>query len=192
MKIESGSTRVVLLLGWFVLKFPIFAKPDWLAVRFIFKMGLNKYVLKNKNFEPHLYETFSFFESIVTVISPLTDGVFSNWLEFYYYLKTRNDFLTPTYFSFLGLVNIQKQIVKIKVRDEGLIYPFKEFFPIIDDYYRNGSIELQVPFCHHMLGESYCWGNDGGLMMFDYGNKSVFPFICEKGEEMHRRFCKSS
>jgi hypothetical protein len=191
MKIESGSTRAVLLLGWFVLKFPIFAKPDWHSVRFIFKMGLHKYVLRNKNFEPDI-SYFNFFESLTAVMTPFTDGVFSNWLEFYYYLKTRNDFLVPTYFSFFGLVNVQKQIVKIKIRDEGLIYPFEEFFSIIDDYHRPSSFKLLLPFCHHMLKESYCWGDDGGLMMFDYGNKSVFPFICEKGEEMHRRFCKSS
>ena len=189
MKIEYGSTRVVLLLGKFVLKFPILSRPDWPAVHFILKMGLYRYILRNKNFAPHLL-TFNFFDSFTASISPLTEGVHSNWLEFYYYLKTRNKLLVPTYFSFFGLLNIQKQIVKIKIGRYKLNYPFEDLVPIIDDYHRHNSITVQIPFIHHMLKENYCWGDDNHLMMFDYGNQSLLPFIYEKGEEIHARFCK--
>jgi len=188
MKIESGSTRKVLVLNSFVLKFPIFRQPDWKALTFVLRLGVNKYIWPSRKFEPGLSETFMFFDRLGICLSPLTDGILSNWLEFYYYIRTRNSFLIPTYFSFLGLINIQKKIVVIKIDRSGRTYPFGELFLIVDKYYCYESISLIAPFCHHMLKESYSWDDDGHLTMFDYGNKSVFPFILEKGEEIHRKF----
>lgn len=189
MKIEQGSTRIVLLFGWFVLKFPIFTNPDWVVVYSVLKLGIRKCILRKKESN---FTNFNFLESLFTTLTPLTDGLSSNWLEFYYYLKTRNKFLVPTYFSFFGLINIQRQVEKIEINPGDLKYPFKDFFSIINGYYSNSSFEVNVRFTHHMLAESYCWGSDGGLMIFDYGDKSVFPFISEKGEKMHKKFCKTA
>lgn len=33
-------------------------------------------------------------------------GFMANWSEFIFFVKTRNKFLLPTYFSFFGLINI--------------------------------------------------------------------------------------
>lgn len=192
MKIETGSTRKVIVFNSFVLKFPIFSQMDWKAVGLVIRFGISKYIWQDKNFEPNTLGTFFFFESLNVTMYPWTEGIRSNWLEFYYFLITRNHFLTPTYFSFFGLINVQKKVVKIKMSRGQQSYPFNQLFPLINGYYRNAPISTIVPFCHHMLKESYSWDDEGYLVMFDYGNKSVFPFILEKGEEVHRQFHRSN
>jgi|GEM_PF-5342590 len=192
MKIETGTTRRVLVFGRIVIKIAVFRLPDKAALNFVLKMGLYKYILRSKKYFPSNQDNFKFFEGLSCVLTPLYDGLASNLLEFIFYLKTRNKFLAPTYFSFLGLVNFQIRAEQAEIgRKEGN-YPFNEIFPLVSNYYRNAPIEVVVPFCHHMLSESYGWDRQDRLVMFDYGSKSVFPFVLEKGEEIHSRYHRPS
>lgn len=101
MKIKYGTSRVVVLLPFLglALKFPRVYTIMMLRnlyfgyIKRRFWKGLFLF-LTSKGLG-----SFSYF---------MLNGIGSNLSEFWFYLKTRNKFAWPTYFSFFGLVNIQR------------------------------------------------------------------------------------
>ncbi len=104
MQIKKGDDRVVVILPMLgiVLKFPIihfwrflrifascFKDPKRMLVRLCW--GVTLPINYSLGFRGMLFK-----------------GLHANWCEFWFYWWTLNPFLQPTYFSLLGLLNIQR------------------------------------------------------------------------------------
>lgn len=96
----------------------------------------------------------------------LFGGIHANWLEGMFYQETHNHFLQPTYFSFLGLINIQKCGTMCTIEDgEELLAFWTELRMITKD-------EVYVDPHHFQNPLNYCM-HDTHVRMTDYGNTAV-------------------
>jgi hypothetical protein len=107
----------------------------------------------------------------------LSRGVLSNWNEFWFYLKTRNPFLQPTYFSFFGFLNIQKCDEPCQSSDDNL---WRQFIEIA------GNSICQDP--HHFYNHQNFCVYKNRLRMLDYGNRQVRDIITRHGTEIYEKF----
>ena len=168
MKIAKGKWRIVFVFPWFgiVIKIPVirfyegikpFLKPkEWKRLKG--RTVLLKLMIKYRR--PFLF-----------------GGLVNNWNEFWFYLKTRNPFLQPTYFSFFGLFNIQR-------------YGEPCNLPIIDLWkclYKitNGEVFEDS----HTFGDpnNFCFYN-GKLRIVDYGSRRTHPVIRRYGKRIIELF----
>ncbi len=106
-------------------------------------------------------------------------AIWVNWSEFMFFWKTRHPFLQPTYFSFFGLLNIQKAgapcVIKEKVLCDAL-------------YDIAGETIFDDP--HHLTSPgNYCFDN-GKFRIIDYGSKMTYRMILESGEKVMAFFSK--
>ena len=108
MKIEKGTTRIVIIFRKFVIKI---AKIQPLKA---FKIAL---FWKGTKFWKQLIRNYKY---SLTIQHFLMIGIVNNWQEFIFCRKYYSKFLVPTYFSLLGLVNIQKTGKKIEIKIENL------------------------------------------------------------------------
>jgi len=103
-------------------------------------------------------------------------GLITNWGEFWLYYKTKNPFLQPTYFSFLGIFNIQQYG---KPCDNALD-PWPQFFRLTNGQIREDN--------HHFEDFSNFCLNQGKIKMLDYGNKKSWGVIIAYGEKITKSF----
>jgi len=102
-------------------------------------------------------------------------GIVENWQEFWFYQKTRNLFCVPTYFSFLGLFNIQKLGSEPKININDLHYQFVIFTNNEargHHYDNNGNFSYQ----------------NRKLQILDYGSPKVQKVIIEFGALLQEKF----
>jgi len=103
-------------------------------------------------------------------------GIVNNWREFRFFYKTKHPFLQPTYFSFLGLFNIQK-VSKICLVEQN---SFKVQIRKITNN--------EAGYDHHFSNPAnFCFDN-GKLKIFDYGNKEVQETIINYGSKILKDF----
>lgn len=168
MNFSRGRTRFVLAfprLG-FVIKFPIVKLTEVLSdIRINIKrrsFGVIRIFFKSKIDNDFGYKNKLFY------------GIWSNWLEFYLWVKTRNALLHPTYFSFFGLFNIQKY---------GKPLTYEEGDEVGMVVARLSNDENQ--FCGHGFErpDNYTFVN-GKLRMIDYGGRRLWPVILKYGHEI--------
>ena len=96
----------------------------------------------------------------------LFGGIHANWSERKFYRETHNHFVQPTYFSFLGLINIQKCGKMCTVEDGDELMAFwTELRMITKD-------EVYVDPHHFQNPLNYCM-HDTHVRMTDYGNTAV-------------------
>ncbi len=107
----------------------------------------------------------------------ILNGTYHNWKEATLWNETHSPFLEPTFFSFFGLINIQK-------------------------YGENPKEEIGPFWCQIMdLSEGKAWSNghhfsnpdnyslrDGKLRMVDYGDRGVKDVVVEYGEKISSSF----
>lgn len=210
MKIKRGTTRIVLVFDRFVIKVSIIKLVEalrelycghlflWLSVR---KYGLKGYYKKRliaKREEIKERESYRLKRSKelgLEVIPPkrrgpfnveqsLFSGITSNWNEYAFYRETKNSFLMPTYFSFFGLINIQK---KGEIID---FWGYRELF----DYICDNSQNRNQPFCDsHTFTEigNFCL-DQGKLRISDYGDRQVHNFLRLNGDNLFNNFIRPS
>ncbi|MFA6594332.1 MAG: hypothetical protein WCT16_03695 [Candidatus Buchananbacteria bacterium] len=98
-------------------------------------------------------------------------GINANWQEFWFYLRTRHRLLQPTYFSFLGLFNIQK------IASAPLITKNRPYFQF---YYlspkANGEHNFDSP-------ENFCLEYNH-LKILDYGDIDVREAVLADGDKL--------
>jgi len=113
----------------------------------------------------------------------LWGGVMANWNEFIFFVKTRNKFLLPTYFSFFGLVNIQK-------KGEVLDWEEGDFFVFLQ---KNSKKRDQLFVDAHSFDnpKNFCI-DDGRLKMIDYGSRHCRSFVLENWENIQKNFPRPS
>lgn len=110
----------------------------------------------------------------------LFSGIIANVNERRTYRRTKSPFVIPTYFSFLGLFNIQKRGKKIDFWDNREVWGY---------IWRNSQNPDQ-PHCDgHTLAdtENYCI-DDGKLKLVDYGNRQIAEFLRINGENLYKNF----
>ncbi|MFA5358514.1 MAG: hypothetical protein WC310_01675 [Patescibacteria group bacterium] len=112
MKIKKGTTRTVFVFDRLAVKFPVIGAKSILK--------LIKYEIKDGNYR-FLLESFWKF-NWRQYGSPqrfLFAGIITNWKEFIYFLKNSGDpFLTKTFISLFGLVNVQEAGKPFEVVDQ--------------------------------------------------------------------------
>ena len=104
-------------------------------------------------------------------------GIVCNWNEFWFFWKTRNFFLQPTYFSFFGLFNIQKLGIKCAVTRVNLWDQLK----IISD-------KLVEKDYHHFSVPKNFTLDKGKLRILDYGDQKTQEIILECGKKIFNEF----
>lgn len=103
-------------------------------------------------------------------------GFMENVYEFYTYQKTKSVALTPTYFSFLGLINFCKYetgVGKIKFSTEKSFFDFLILFDGVNDDFMH-----ECANCAHSLEKSENLAFDGQkAKIIDYGEKYFLKLI---------------
>lgn len=181
MLIKKGNTRIVWLLPLFgiAIKFPRFyLKITYLyLIRYVFPSlkydGWKKTFLTHVGVDPDL---------LGSVFGNLFGGIYHNWSEFLFFLRTRHGFCQPTYFSLFGLVNIQKLGEQM---DLGWVYE-KEWWwnrvyhrflvPILEkSKYSDG---------HHFFNQNNFTFYKGKLFLLDYGSRVTRKILMKQREEL--------
>ncbi|KKR53032.1 MAG: hypothetical protein UT91_C0035G0004 [Parcubacteria group bacterium GW2011_GWA2_40_23] len=115
-----------------------------------------------------------------------------NWREFTYYLKRRHPIIQPTYFSLLGLVNIQRYGVPIPC-DTGRPGYNKQFTFQIDAIFKGillnkGILLRQYSDPHHFRNPDNFSIKNGQLCMHDYGEAHVQKALDLFGEILFQNY----
>ena len=171
MKIKKGTTRIVLIFNHIVIKLPVIeiirsAKEFYYSRKYFFKSikknGFKRHYQKKLIRKRHSIKNEQEFiarrsKEIFLEVVPfkkyeifglrylLFGGIMANWNEYLFYKETNNLFVMPTYFSFFGLINIQKR---------GQDINFWKYDDIWRYIYQNSKNENQ-PFCdsHSFAGK---------------------------------------
>jgi hypothetical protein len=110
--------------------------------------------------------------------SLLFGGLADNWNEFIFFVRTRNKFLQPTYFSFLGLINLQKY-----GEPTGLNYR-SLWHQIIDLI---GPKDCRDDAHHFSSPANFCLQR-GKLRILDYGSRATQKIVAKYGEKIYDCF----
>jgi hypothetical protein len=167
MKIISGYSRIVIVFDKYVVKIArikfIEAKESvfsWFG-RGLFPKAMIKH--------PDIF--YRMLESLLLL------GVLENWHEYRLYKKTKLAFLVPTYFSLLGLINIQRRGVLFEMDTVVLWYQMVRI--------SNNEV-WDHP--HHFCNPANFCKTNGKLQMLDYGSFRSHRVIKKYGEKMQREF----
>lgn len=104
MKIKKGTYRIVFIFNKFVVKIPKFhikAGIEQLHICYKIKRLKNVWQWGSSSYSGCMRWFFG--------------GIADNWQEYRFYSKTKLAILMPTYFSLLGLLNIQKRGQTLKM-----------------------------------------------------------------------------
>ena len=204
MKTQKGTTRRVFIFKHVVIKIAIF---DWnkifkswkccfLREIYFIKKYKGKYFFEKakeqreykKNLNEKRYEWGLEVIPIKRCENPYSSpwyylliGVLANLNERRFYKRTKNPFVMVTYFSFLGLVNIQKKGRKIEFWDDGDVFRF---------LCKNSVNRSQPHSDGHALAEieNFVIDDDDHLKLVDYGNRQVCPFLELNGKNLYDNF----
>ena len=171
MKISKGKNRIVLILPSMGVVVKIAIISPIKSFRCLFR------TIKSKNWKYLRREFMSpFGRGIPKFKDYLLLGIIHNWLEFWFYVKTKNTFLQPTYFSLLGLFNIQKL---------GKVSKFS-FVNLRCQLHELTKGKIWKHSHHFSNSDNFCF--DGKLRMFDYGDKRTQEVIQEYGSKIFKEF----
>ena len=113
----------------------------------------------------------------------LFGGVVANWREFLFYCRTKNVFLQQTYFSFFGLVNIQKAGEPSGVG----VNTFWPWIREITGWHDRSDVGVYESPHHFMNPDNYCRDNCK-LKFLDYGDRKVQAVIVKWGARIQESF----
>lgn len=177
MEFKRGTRRLVIIVAYLgiVIKLPIIDIGK--TIKSIFKLIFygdfsTLYILSTTTQLDN--------DAIRGYKSNLFGGIMDNWREFSFFVKTTHPFLQPTYFSFLGLINIQKYGEHPKITMRSL---WKQLCEITD----NGTYGDP----HHFQNPSnFCLAN-GKLKICDYSRKKTQKIITEYGSKIQDSFSQN-
>jgi hypothetical protein len=168
MKIIKGSSRTAIVFGCIVIKFPIIR----------LRLGLQELWQEFKegalinHFRKYDYEQFG------TIPHFFFRGIFNNWLEFVFYQKNKSLLLlAPTYFSLLGLLNVQKYCEPLCVED-------------MDFWHQIGELAGNVIWKDvHVFSNVKNFGMvNGRLKIVDYGSRGSREALKECADKIYSEF----
>lgn len=171
VKIVQGRSRIVILLPKLgvVIKFPIIHFVVALRV-FLDDLLENGKLLRDELFR-YTVETYGSLKQL------LFKGVVDNWREWRFFRRTRHAFCQPTYFSFFGLVNIQRFTYSLHAQK---IDPWLQLHALT-----NGAV-FKDP--HHFGNPNNFCLHDGMLMILDYGEPITQEIVLEFGDKILHNF----
>lgn len=179
MQTKYGTSRLVICLPklGLVIKLPL-AKPIVFVRQVISAISLGR---QSKDIKKWLKWAVWLGEDTDTVGNiryTLLNGTYQNWQEYRIWRRTRSSFLEPTFFSLLGLVNVQKygeQLTEITV---GALW--SQLLELSDKaVWSNG---------HHFANPENFSFRDGTIRMLDYGGRGVEEVVVQHGENIARQF----
>jgi hypothetical protein len=171
---KRGSERIVLQivgLESIVFKFPIIKIFKAIkTLKFYYRQNdflhlLKKDLLRTRNYENSGLEFAS---------KDLLFGVIQNMREFTYFLKNHKaDYLAPTYFSLLGLVNIQRYAKPITANRDKFVIETKRVIG-------------KAAYGYHIFRKPENFGRlKEKIVCVDYGNKNTGPLLDRFGERLN-------
>ncbi len=171
VKINKGRDRIVLVFPLLrvAVKFPII--HFFAAVKPFFCRDTKGKWDYLKDYLTWPLETDGGFRGL------LFRGLSANWNEFWFYQRTRNPFLQPTYFSLFGFLNVQRCDTPCRLQAVDLCYQLRELTSgrIVDDP-------------HHFANpRNFCFYN-GTLRMIDYGSRRTHGIITQYGQKIVESF----
>ena len=167
MRIEQGTTRIVIIFRKFVIKIAKIQPLKAFGIALMWKKVNHLWrhlITRNYNYHDSMYYY-------------LIGGIMHNWHELMFYRKHYSLFLVPTYFSFLGLVNIQRAGGKIEIEIENLKY---QLLDLTDEEIYDDT--------HHFCKPENFTKNSGHLQIFDYGNLRSQGVLKKYGDKIYNEF----
>jgi len=107
----------------------------------------------------------------------LFGGIVDNWREFVFFRKTKHPFLLPTYFSFFGLLNIQRAGEPCQLKDVDL---WCQLYELTDGKVFDDSHHFENPANFVLEGRR--------LRMIDYGSIRTHGVITQYGKKIVETF----
>ncbi|OGZ85160.1 MAG: hypothetical protein A2599_02625 [Candidatus Staskawiczbacteria bacterium RIFOXYD1_FULL_39_28] len=171
MKSKKGYYRIVFIFPFlgFAIKFPKIHLLEAILQLF--------WVFFNCKWKTFCRILSSPVESELGTKSQVFGGIMVNWQEFLFFHNTKHPFLQPTYFSFFGLINIQKMGKPCHI-DAGALW--SQFYKLT-----NGGAWADP---HHFKNPGNFCFDDGRLRIFDYGSKKTQGIITEYGITIFESF----
>lgn len=172
MQLKKGLNRFVFVVPRLkmVIKLPF--------ISFFKAFRYSALYAKPKNWK-HFKDEFGNYkvETLHSLKWYLFRGICSNWREFRFYQKTHNPFLQPTYFSFFGLLNIQRygDICRLKKID------------LWTQLLRLTNRDV-VKDSHHFDNPNNFSFRDGKLRIHDYGSLKSQMVVSHYGEKIVKDF----
>lgn len=179
MQIKRGTSRLVICLPklGLVIKLPL-AKPIVFVRQVISATRLG---WKSKDMKKWLKWAAWLGEGTDTVGNiryTLLNGSYQNWQEYRLWRRTRSSFLEPTFFSLLGLVNVQKYGEQLKGISDGALW--SQLLELSDKaVWSNG---------HHFANPENFSFRDGMIRMLDYGGRGIEEVVIQHGDNIARHF----
>ena len=181
MEIKKGQQRIVLVLPRLniVIKFPIIYLNAAVANSFYLFRDVIRIRDKEAIKERLKIEFLATLDSsmITSILGSLFGGILVNWKEFKFYWKTKNSLLQPTYFSFLGIFNIQRYGKLCQSRPVDLWCQLRKL--------TNNEVFKDS---HHFDNPNNFCVDNGRLKMLDYGNNKCQLVIMLYGEKISEFF----
>jgi hypothetical protein len=100
-----------------------------------------------------------------------------NWREYTFFLKTRDPFLQPTYFSFFGLFNIAKYGQPVKLNEGELRKRMIGLF---------SAVVYEEDWHHFKNRSNFCESRKGDLRTVDYGSTVTQQVITKRKVKIHQ------
>ena len=170
MQTRKGNDRIVFIFPRIKLVIKIPFIHLFLAFSPFFKKEDRK-VEYLKNYFTYPLECYGGFKRL------MFKGIVDNWNECYFYWKTKNPFLQPTYFSLFGILNVQLYGNSCNLKTVDLwcqLYELTEG-KVFDD-------------SHHFANENnFCFHKEK-LRMLDYGSKRTHNVIKQYGKKIVELF----
>lgn len=169
MKIYEGSTRLVLAFPSLHIVFKIpFAR---------FSCGPDFDRLMGVPDDQQVFPKWTRWTMFKFWLKYLWFGLQANWGELTFYRKHRQPFLVRTYFSLLGLCNVQKYGTPVKMSKEAF---WRELERVTQQRWRKS---------HSFLNPANFCEEDGRLKMVDYGEQEAKTRIgLGLGETIYKNF----
>ncbi len=111
-------------------------------------------------------------------------GITNNWLEFYFYLKTKHLFLQPTFFSFFGICNIQLYGEPCCMEQGNF---WEQLYGMTSCFPKDLGSALSRDGHHWEFQSNFCKAGEK-LRIVDYGSKATQKLILEFGEKIYQNF----
>ena len=176
MRIEKGKRRICFIFPYFVIKLPTINPIKAWRKLYCPGRGLRlKHLAFNSDSEgsPRYW---------------LFRGMRCNWLEFIWYLRYRYNFMTPTYFSFFGLFNIQRY-----VKDLDDMQKKKFFDPFLETLSRIIGESIINCSYYHDTTSALSWGFVGETVKIrDYAHINNLPFFRKHGHKIDQNLTQLS
>lgn len=179
MQIKRGTSRLVICIPnlGLVIKLPR-AKPIVFLRNVISAISLGRRTKDTKKWLKWAMWLGKETDVVGNIRYTLLNGTYQNWQEYCLWRSTCSSFLEPTFFSLLGLINVQKYGDQLMGISAGALW--SQLLELSDRaVWSNG---------HHFANPENFSFRDGTIKMLDYGSRGVEEVVVQYGDVITRHF----